>query len=91
MYNVGIADVVSCGHLIISPACVYVQGVKRAQLFVQDFILPQLVGQDIMSLWDIANPMGLLVNLLAHMGHAAPEPRSDITSTCMYVQYSCVD
>ena len=47
----------------------------RAQYFVQDFILPQLVGLDIFSLWDVPNPMGLLVNLLHHLGQAEPESR----------------
>jgi len=41
----------------------------RAQLFVNDFVLTQLIGQDINEIWSVENPMGLLVDELKLGGH----------------------
>lgn len=51
------------------------QNEKRAEMFVADFIIPQLVAKDINELWTIHNPMGLLVALLKAEGRGEPEPR----------------
>jgi large subunit ribosomal protein L44 len=51
------------------------QGSERSGLFVQDFIIPQLIGKDILDLCSIHNPMGVLVDVLKQQGLAEPEPR----------------
>jgi large subunit ribosomal protein L44 len=44
------------------------KGVLRAHLFINDFILSQLIGKDINEIWEIRNPMGVLVNELKKQG-----------------------
>ncbi|XP_013379725.1 39S ribosomal protein L44, mitochondrial [Lingula anatina] len=51
------------------------QGMERAELFVQDFVLTQLIGKDINEMWSIVNPMGVLVNILQKQERGGPEPR----------------
>ncbi|KAK3598961.1 hypothetical protein CHS0354_024633 [Potamilus streckersoni] len=51
------------------------QNVERAEVFVKDIIIPQLIGKDINELWEIVNPMGLLKAMLASEGRGPPEPR----------------
>lgn len=51
------------------------QGIVRAERFVNHFIIPHLVGKDINEIWNIENPMGLLVSILQARGLAEPEPR----------------
>jgi len=51
------------------------QGQKQAELFVQDFIITQLIGKDILELCAISNPMGLLIDVLQQLGELEPEPR----------------
>ncbi|XP_069136496.1 large ribosomal subunit protein mL44-like [Argopecten irradians] len=51
------------------------QDVARAEAFVRDFVVVQLVAEDINEIWDVVNPMGLLTAVLKKMGMSAPEPR----------------
>ena len=51
------------------------QGQKQVELFVQDFIITQLIGKDVLELCAINNPMGLLVDVLQQLGQPEPEPR----------------
>ncbi|XP_060067302.1 large ribosomal subunit protein mL44-like [Ylistrum balloti] len=51
------------------------QDVARAEAFVRDFIIVQLVAEDINEIWDVVNPMGLLTDVLNKMGMSPPEPR----------------
>ncbi len=51
------------------------QGEDRVQLFIQDFILTQLVGKSIDDMWQINNPMGVLTDLLRAENKGEPEPR----------------
>ncbi|XP_045172029.2 39S ribosomal protein L44, mitochondrial-like [Mercenaria mercenaria] len=51
------------------------QGEHAAEMFVLDFIVPQLVGRDINELWNLNNPMGLLAAMLKEAGRGEPEPR----------------
>lgn len=51
------------------------QGTARAELFVQDFILTQLVGRDLGEMWDITNPVGVLQGILDKQGQGEAEPR----------------
>ncbi|BFZ09927.1 hypothetical protein BsWGS_12966 [Bradybaena similaris] len=51
------------------------QGQERAERFIRDFVLTQLVGKDINEMWELINPMGLLTAYLVLTGHAEPESR----------------
>lgn len=44
------------------------EDVVRAHLFVNDFVLTQLIGKDINEIWTVENPMGLLVEELKKQG-----------------------
>lgn len=50
-------------------------GVERAQLFVRDFVLTQLIGKDVCELWEIPNPHERLAAVLQDSGRAPAEPR----------------
>nr|KAI8757782.1 39S ribosomal protein L44; mitochondrial-like [Biomphalaria glabrata] len=51
------------------------RGQEKAEIFVRDFVLPQLISKDINELWEVVNPMGLLTAVLALIGKGPPEPR----------------
>ena len=52
------------------------KGPIKAHLFINDFILTQLIGKDINEIWNINNPMGLLCQELKKNGHKnMPIPR----------------
>ncbi|XP_063162749.1 large ribosomal subunit protein mL44 [Candoia aspera] len=48
---------------------------QRTEIFVRDFFIPQLIGKDLFEIWNIVNPMGLLLEELAKRNITAPEPR----------------
>ena len=85
--NLGTKDLILSDELFPSPAVLSKtlmavvgallknQGDKRAQLFVQDFILTQLHGKELIDFIDIVNPMGVLADILNSEGKGAPEPR----------------
>ncbi|CAN8005623.1 unnamed protein product [Ixodes hexagonus] len=50
-------------------------GRDRAGLFVQDFVVTQLVGKDVNELWEVDRPLEKLASLLEEQGMAAAEPR----------------
>ncbi|KAJ7324852.1 hypothetical protein JRQ81_017872 [Phrynocephalus forsythii] len=50
-------------------------GSQRTAVFVRDFFIPQLIGKDLFEIWDVLNPMGLLLEELAKRNIPAPEPR----------------
>jgi len=50
-------------------------GIARAQNFVLDFVVTQLVGKTLDEVWSVADPMGLLVAINKNAGKAEPEPR----------------
>lgn len=53
----------------------YFQNEERAGLFVRDFVVSQLAGKNLMEIWDVKNPMGLLSSVLSMQGRGPPEPR----------------
>ncbi|KAI0239478.1 39S ribosomal protein L44, mitochondrial [Lamellibrachia satsuma] len=85
--NLGLNDIILTSEFPVSAATVSKtfsavigalhadQGAQRAQLFVHDFVLTQLTGKTLDSMWTISNPMGLLAAILAKQGMAEPEPR----------------
>ncbi|NXP29369.1 RM44 protein, partial [Scytalopus superciliaris] len=50
-------------------------GAERTGIFVRDFLMPQLIGKDLFEIWEVVNPMGLLVEELTKRNISAPEPR----------------
>lgn len=50
-------------------------GLERAQLFVRDFVVTQLVGKDVCELWDVSDPHERLAALLEDSGRPPAEPR----------------
>ncbi|XP_064474762.1 large ribosomal subunit protein mL44-like [Ornithodoros turicata] len=50
-------------------------GSRQADLFIQDFLLTQLVGKDIFELWEIPYPEQTLASILHEQGREPAEPR----------------
>uniref|UniRef100_A0A023FKE4 Large ribosomal subunit protein mL44 n=1 Tax=Amblyomma cajennense TaxID=34607 RepID=A0A023FKE4_AMBCJ len=50
-------------------------GLERAQLFVRDFVLTQLLGKDLCELWEIPDPHERLAAVLQDSGRPPAEPR----------------
>nr|CAG4640385.1 EOG090X0DYO [Daphnia pulex]SVE85142.1 EOG090X0DYO [Daphnia pulex] len=50
-------------------------GEERARIFVQDLVVTQLYGLDINELWNPADPVGNLTDILKREGKAEPEFR----------------
>ncbi|XP_009323392.1 PREDICTED: 39S ribosomal protein L44, mitochondrial [Pygoscelis adeliae] len=50
-------------------------GPERTGVFVRDFFIPQLIGKDLFEIWEVVNPMGLLVEELTKRNIPSPEPR----------------
>ncbi|XP_013909222.1 PREDICTED: 39S ribosomal protein L44, mitochondrial [Thamnophis sirtalis] len=48
---------------------------QRTEIFVRDFFIPQLIGKELFEMWNVVNPMGLLLEELAKRDITAPEPR----------------
>ena len=72
---------------LLFPSIFYLQGEERAYKFVQDFVMPQLIGHDVNDLWNIVNPMGILEKILAKQNRGAPEPRWG--QFCVFVVFYC--
>ncbi|XP_072330086.1 large ribosomal subunit protein mL44-like [Scyliorhinus torazame] len=50
-------------------------GTERASIFIQDFLITQLIGKDLFEIWPLVNPMGLLVEELKKRNMSLPESR----------------
>ncbi|NXX43240.1 RM44 protein, partial [Tricholaema leucomelas] len=50
-------------------------GPEKTEIFVRDFFIPHLIGKDLFEMWEVINPMGLLVEELTKRNISAPEPR----------------
>ncbi|VDP22780.1 unnamed protein product [Soboliphyme baturini] len=50
-------------------------GESRAEIFVQDFVLTQLIELDVNELWYLDDPFNILLQLLAKDNRPFPEPR----------------
>ncbi|XP_007531771.2 large ribosomal subunit protein mL44 [Erinaceus europaeus] len=50
-------------------------GPERAALFVRDFLITQMTGKELFEMWQVVNPMGLLVEELERRKVPAPESR----------------
>uniref|UniRef100_A0A8C8RC09 Large ribosomal subunit protein mL44 n=1 Tax=Pelusios castaneus TaxID=367368 RepID=A0A8C8RC09_9SAUR len=50
-------------------------GPQKTEIFIRDFLISQLIGKDLFEIWNVINPMGLLVEELIKRNISAPEPR----------------
>ncbi|NXP45766.1 RM44 protein, partial [Heliornis fulica] len=50
-------------------------GPEKTGVFVRDFFIPHLIGKDLFEIWEVVNPMGLLVEELTKRNISSPEPR----------------
>ncbi|KAM6152382.1 large ribosomal subunit protein mL44 isoform 1-T1 [Erethizon dorsatum] len=50
-------------------------GPERTALFVRDFLITQMTGKELFEMWEIINPMGLLVEELKKRNISLPESR----------------
>ncbi|XP_078682634.1 large ribosomal subunit protein mL44-like [Branchiostoma floridae x Branchiostoma belcheri] len=85
--HLGVKDLIRCSTFPVPPpvtkqvflaiigAVKHDQGPQRTETFVQDFIVAQLVGKDVNTMWDVPNPMGMLAEVLQKAGRGEPEPR----------------
>ena len=69
-------------HTSVLSFLIQIQGVERAQLFVQDFVLTQLIEKDLANIISEAvhDPMGLLADILEREDRGSPEPRFELLS-----------
>ena len=71
------------------------QGLNRAQSFVRDFIITQLIGEDIDDIYHINDAMSKLEELLTNQGKDKPVPRlidqfgQETLVACYYVGIYC--
>ncbi|NXV80375.1 RM44 protein, partial [Atlantisia rogersi] len=85
--NLGIQDLTLCRDFPAPPdvlqrtffavigALLGSSGPEKTGIFVRDFFIPQLIGKDLFEIWEIVNPMGLLVEELTKRNISSPEPR----------------
>ncbi|XP_061862025.1 large ribosomal subunit protein mL44 [Colius striatus] len=50
-------------------------GPEQTGIFVRDFFIPELIGKDLFEIWEVVNPMGLLMEELTKRNISPPEPR----------------
>lgn len=49
--------------------------IARAETFILDFVCPQLIGKDVLEIWEINNPLQVLNSILQKQGREATESR----------------
>uniref|UniRef100_A0A8C4UN87 Large ribosomal subunit protein mL44 n=1 Tax=Falco tinnunculus TaxID=100819 RepID=A0A8C4UN87_FALTI len=85
--NLSIQDLTLCKEFPVPPdvlqrtffavigALLDSSGPEKTGIFVRDFFIPQLIGKDLFEIWEVVNPMGLLVEELTKRNISSPEPR----------------
>ncbi|XP_033006189.1 39S ribosomal protein L44, mitochondrial [Lacerta agilis] len=85
--NLSLQDFTLCAEFPVPPnvlqqtffavigALLQSSGSQRTEIFVRDFFIPQMIGKDLFEMWNVMNPMGLLLEELAKRNVSAPEPR----------------
>ncbi|XP_067158001.1 large ribosomal subunit protein mL44 [Apteryx mantelli] len=85
--NLSIQDLTLCAEFPVPPnvlqrtffavigALLDSSGPEKTGIFVRDFLIPQLIGKDLFEIWEVINPMGLLVEELTKRNISSPEPR----------------
>ncbi|NWH69626.1 RM44 protein, partial [Piaya cayana] len=85
--NLSIQDLTLCKEFPVPPAVLQrtffavigalleSSGPEKTGIFVRDFFIPELIGKDLFEIWEVVNPMGLLVEELTKRNISSPEPR----------------
>ncbi|PVD20476.1 hypothetical protein C0Q70_18632 [Pomacea canaliculata] len=85
--HIGISDLILCADfppeestlsktfLAVVGALETDQDLARAEAFVHDLVLTQLIGEDLTEIWKVTDPMGLLAATLHAQGRGLPEVR----------------
>ncbi|XP_044288647.1 39S ribosomal protein L44, mitochondrial isoform X2 [Varanus komodoensis] len=85
--NLSLQDMTLCADFPVPPnvlrqtffavigALLQSSGSQRTEIFVRDFFIPQLIGKELFEMWNVINPMGLLLEELAKRNISAPESR----------------
>ncbi|KAG9494449.1 hypothetical protein GDO78_002007 [Eleutherodactylus coqui] len=68
-------DTVQKTFLAIIGALLESSGPERTGRFLQDFLIPQMIGKDLFDFWSVTDPMSLLVEQLSQRKIPLPEPR----------------
>ncbi|NXS92888.1 RM44 protein, partial [Jacana jacana] len=68
-------DVLQRTFFAVIGALLESSGPENTGVFVRDFLIPQLIGKDLFEIWEVINPMGLLVEELTKRNISSPEPR----------------
>nr|XP_020456043.1 39S ribosomal protein L44, mitochondrial [Monopterus albus] len=68
-------DVLHSTFMAVIGALQESSGAERAEFFLRDFLVTQLIGKDLFDMWKVVNPMGLLVEELTKRNIPLPEPR----------------
>ncbi|XP_069831683.1 large ribosomal subunit protein mL44 [Dendropsophus ebraccatus] len=68
-------DTLQKTFLAVTGALLKSSGPERTGRFLQDFLIPQMIGKDLFDLWSVIDPMSLLVEQLSQRNIALPEPR----------------
>ncbi|XP_005993091.1 39S ribosomal protein L44, mitochondrial [Latimeria chalumnae] len=68
-------DVLQKTFFALIGALLQSSGPQKTGIFIKDFLTTQLIGKDLFELWNVVNPMGLLVEELTKKNIPAPEPR----------------
>ena len=50
-------------------------GEEKARIFVQDFVITQLYGQEVNEIWNPFDPVGILASILKRENRSEPEFR----------------
>ncbi|CAI9560607.1 unnamed protein product [Staurois parvus] len=85
--NLGVGDLTLSSECPLSPetlqrtfcgvigALLQSSGADAAGVFLQDFLIPELIGKDLFDIWSVMDPMSLLVEQLSKRNVPPPEPR----------------
>lgn len=68
-------DTLQKTFLAVIGALLTSSGPERTGHFLQDFLIPQMIGKDLFDLWCVTDPMSLLVEQLSQRNIPLPEPR----------------
>ncbi|XP_044146486.1 39S ribosomal protein L44, mitochondrial [Bufo gargarizans] len=68
-------DTLQKTFLAVIGALLESSGPEKTEHFLQDFLIPQMIGKDLFDLWSVIDPMALLVEQLSQRNIPLPEPR----------------
>ncbi|KAG8580487.1 hypothetical protein GDO81_007310 [Engystomops pustulosus] len=68
-------DTLQKTFLAVIGALLESSGPEKTEHFLQDFLIPQMIGKDLFDVWFVTDPMSLLVEQLSQRNIPLPEPR----------------